>query len=96
MSLKDRVKRLEQQTGLVRPDEQQPPDIVFAFVEPGPRDENGRALFPGGVPCDPHSATCNEKTFHRRPDESVDDFTSRIIKTERKGLLGVMIALAVD
>jgi hypothetical protein len=86
MTLKDRVRKLEQRISFVSPSEPGVPNLVIRFVEPGSRDETGRMLIPGGVPCDPHSATCNEKTFHRLLDESVDDFTDRIIRSERKGL----------
>jgi len=83
MTLKDRVRRLEQQTGIVRPDELQPPDIAFVFVEPGPRDENGRVLIPGGVRCDSHKAQIGERTIERFPEESLEDFEKRLAKIPR-------------
>jgi hypothetical protein len=83
MTLKDRVRRLEQQTGLVRPDEPQPPDIVFAFVAPGPRDENGRVLTPGGIACDSHRAQIGDRTIERFSEESLEDFEKRLANIPR-------------
>ena len=96
MTLKSRVKQLEDRFGFVSPTETQPPDIVISWVAPV-RDGAGKKTnhILGGVRCDPHSAECNGKTFERLPSESVDDFTDRIIKSERKGL-PVMVVMSAD
>jgi len=93
MTLKARVKQLEQRFGFVAPLGPQPPDIVVGWVAPV-LDDKGNNI-PGGVRCDPRSAQCNGKTFERLPSESVEGFTDRIIKSERKGL-PVMVVMSSD
>jgi hypothetical protein len=97
MTLKDRVRRLEQQTGIVRPDELQPPDIAFVFVEPGPRDENGRVLIPGGIRCDSHKAQIGDRIIERLAEETLADFEKRLQGIPRPNpRLGKLIFMIPD
>jgi hypothetical protein len=82
--LKDRVEKLEQKLNLRQPSGLNPPDMIFSFVAPGPRDKNGRMLIPGGIRCDSHKAQIDGRIIERFPEESLEDFENRLAKIPRR------------
>jgi hypothetical protein len=73
MSLKSRVKKLEQQIGFVNPSGPALPVIIAIWEQ---------SL--GLTPIDPQSAVCHDKTFNRRPSEPMNEFLDRIVMLEQR------------
>lgn len=81
MNLKGRVAKLEKKLVLAYTGPSLP-DIIVHFEEPL-LDSQGNHI-PGGRTSDPDTAECHGKTFDRLPGESIDAFTDRVIKLEKK------------
>jgi hypothetical protein len=77
MTLKSRVKQLEDRFGFVSPTEPQAPSIEFHFVRPV-RDADGNNVY-GGEECDSHRATIDDLVVERRPEETLATFKSRVL-----------------
>jgi hypothetical protein len=89
MTLKSRVKQLEDRFGFVSPTEPQAPSIEFHFVRPV-RDADGNNVY-GGVPCDSHRAKIDGMVVEREPDETLAEFKSRVRGMVRAGGLICMV-----
>jgi hypothetical protein len=70
--LSRRLKRLEQNVGVVA---EAQPLIIVRFIKP-----NGH----GGEPCQSDRAECHGQAWQRKPEETPQDFKSRVMSTLQK------------
>jgi hypothetical protein len=80
LTLNSRVKKLEEQVGIVASEPTRRRTIFIVYVDPGVVDAHGNRT--GAGPCDSHSATVaadfRDYHFERAEGETLEDFKARL------------------